>query len=98
MKIDKGLVQARRTPGWFYPALFGLALLFLLPLAWMVSTAFKPAEMIYPSPPQWLPSRVTLENFQKAWKLLDVPQLFANSFFVTTLTVLGSLISSPLVG
>jgi len=98
MKIAKALVRATRTPGWFYPALLGLALLFLLPLAWMVSTALGPAESFYASPPQWLPSRITLENFQKAWKLLDVPQLFANSFLITTLTVFGSLISSPLVG
>jgi ABC-type glycerol-3-phosphate transport system permease component len=98
MKTDKGLVRATRTTGWFYPALLGLAVLFLLPLAWMVSTSLKPAASIYASPPQWLPDRITLENFQKAWKLLDVPLLFANSFLVTALTVLGSLISSPLVG
>jgi multiple sugar transport system permease protein len=81
-----------------YVVLALLALPFLLPLAWMVSTAFKPAAMIYASPPQWIPIPATLENFAQAWKLLNVPQLVANTAIIMVLTVGGALISSSLVG
>ena len=79
-------------------ALTLLALPFLLPLFWMISTAFKPAEMIYASPPQWLPWPLTLENFSKAWRMLPFSRYLANSLLVTALTILGALLSSSLVG
>lgn len=84
--------------GLYYLALMVLALPFLLPFLWMVSTAFKPSEMVYISPPQWIPQPATLENFREAWGLLDFPRFIRNSFWVTGLTVLGTLLSSSLVG
>jgi ABC-type glycerol-3-phosphate transport system permease component len=71
---------------------------FLMPLLWMVSTAFKPTEMVYANPPQWIPDRVTLENFQKAWGLLDFGRFVRNSALVAGLSVVGTLASSSLVG
>ena len=84
--------------GVYYLALAALAVPFLLPLLWMASTAFKPADMIYASPPRWIPDPLTLENFQEAWKLLDFPRFIANSLLVTGLTMLGTMASSSLVG
>lgn len=100
------MIRARQMPAGrlvlpevlYYAVLVGLALPFLLPLLWMLSTAFKPAEMVYASPPQWIPRPVTLDNFREAWGLLDFPQFIANSLWVTGLTVLGTLLSSSLVG
>ena len=37
----------------------------LLPLYWMVNTAFKPKGEILASPPHWIPERPTLRNFQE---------------------------------
>jgi multiple sugar transport system permease protein len=74
------------------------ALPFILPLLWMLSTAFKPAEMVYASPPQWLPGTLTLENFEKAWGLLDFPAFIRNSLLISSLCVVGSVLSSSLVG
>jgi multiple sugar transport system permease protein len=82
----------------YYAFLLLLAIPFVLPLLWMISTAFKPAEMVYLSPPQWFPDPVTLENFREAWSLLDFPRFFCNSLWVTGLTMLGTLLSSSLVG
>lgn len=94
-----GIFDRRVLPGVSYYALLAaLALPFLLPLLWMLSTAFKPAEMVYVSLPQWLPQPVTLDNFREAWGLLDFPRFIANSLWVTGLTVLGTLLSSSLVG
>jgi ABC-type glycerol-3-phosphate transport system permease component len=69
-----------------------------MPLLWMLSTAFKPARMVYVSPPQWLPNPVTLENFQRAWGLLDFAGFVRNSLLITGLSLVGTLASSSLVG
>lgn len=92
------LFRVKPREGLFYVILALLAVPFMMPLLWLISTAFKPAEMVYASPPQWIPNPVTLENFQKGWGLLDFPRFIRNSLLVTTLSVLGTLVSSSLVG
>ncbi len=82
----------------YYTLLISLAIPFLLPILWLVSTAFKPAEMVYLSPPQWIPNPVTIENLTTAWGLLDFPRFFRNTLWVAGLTVLGTALSSSLVG
>ena len=42
-----------------------LALLFLAPLYWMVSTSFKPESDTIASPVQWIPARPTLDNYRE---------------------------------
>lgn len=82
-----------------YVLVLGAAIIpFLLPLLWMVSTAFKPASQVYASPPQWLPRPITLENLARAWGMLDFPRYVRNSLLVTVLTMLGTLASSSVVG
>lgn len=91
--------RPHRFSGWFYYGLLAvLALPFLLPLFWMISTAFKPAEQIYTTAVQWLPAPATLENFSRAWDLLDFPRFIRNSVVITALSVLGTLASSSIVG
>jgi multiple sugar transport system permease protein len=92
-------INSRRSPSWigYYLFLFALSLPFLLPLFWMISTAFKPPALIYASPPRWF-AHPTLENFQKAWALLDFPRFIVNSMFVTSLSVTGTLFSSSITG
>ena len=86
------------SKGASYVILSLVAIPFLLPFLWMVSTALKPASMVYASPPQWIPQPLTLENFRQAWVLLDFPRFFWNSLWVTALTMLGTILSSSLVG
>jgi ABC-type glycerol-3-phosphate transport system permease component len=94
-----GLPTGRRlSAGAFYALLVVLAVPFLMPLAWMVATAFKQPEMVYASPPQWVPNPVTLENFGRAWGLLDFGRFIRNSLLVSGLSVLGTVLSSSLVG
>ncbi len=42
-----------------------LALLFLAPLYWMLSTSFKPESDTIASPVQWIPARPTFENYRE---------------------------------
>lgn len=43
--------------------------LFLLPLAWLLLTAFKPYSELFDSPPTVLPGNGTLANFTEGWAI-----------------------------
>lgn len=88
----------QRTDTWRWLALSVLSLPFFLPFLWMVATAFKPVAQIYSHPLRLLPNPATLANFQQGWRLLDFPQFLGNSLWVTAWTLLGTLLSSSLVG
>jgi multiple sugar transport system permease protein len=78
-----------------YAVLVLIAFFFLLPLAWMFSTAFKP--FVETLQPNWLPQEPTLENFTNIFNDPAIPVLrwFVNSLGVAvTFTVLVVLIDS----
>jgi multiple sugar transport system permease protein len=64
----------------------------------MLSIALRPTADIYISPPKWIPDGLSLENFRTAWQLLDIPKLMGNTLFITCFSIVGSLLSSSLVG
>jgi multiple sugar transport system permease protein len=81
-----------------YALLLGLALLFLLPLFWMLSTAFKPQQLVYRFPPEWFATDWTFANFRTGWNALPFARFFLNSTLITLLTVVGTIVSSSLAG
>ncbi|NER83194.1 MAG: carbohydrate ABC transporter permease [Leptolyngbya sp. SIO1D8] len=71
-----------------YFLLMAIAVVMLLPLIWLVSTAFKsPEENIFAFPPQFLPAAPTLGNFVTVWQQNPFGQYFLNSLIVAVLTV-----------
>ena len=50
-----------------------MAILFLFPLYWIVTGAFKPAIDIYSTDPVWWPTEWTLANFQKLFSSRTAP-------------------------
>ena len=81
-----------------YTLLTALALLFLLPLFWMLTTAFKPQQLVYRFPPEWLSTDWTIANFRTGWNALPFARFFLNSTFIMLLTVIGTVLSSSLAG
>ncbi len=75
--------------------LFG-SVLFLYPLAWMLSTALKSdAEvMINPS---LIPSEFLWINFYKAWKSAPFDIYLNNTLFITVIVMIGALLSNTLI-
>ncbi|MCB1446324.1 MAG: carbohydrate ABC transporter permease [Rhizobiaceae bacterium] len=68
--------QAEKTPAAAWIALAArhlviivLLALFLLPLAWLLLTAFKPYAELFTSPPTVLPANPTLVNFSEGWAI-----------------------------
>ena len=80
-----------------YVLLVLIALVFLLPLGWMVSTSLKPKSQWFSAQIYWIPKTITLDNYKT---LLDNPatpiaRWFGNSLMVGALvTVLILVIDS----
>ncbi|NJR37671.1 MAG: carbohydrate ABC transporter permease [Leptolyngbyaceae cyanobacterium CSU_1_4] len=71
-----------------YLVLGAIALIMLLPLIWLVSTAFKsPTEDIFSFPPQFIPAQPTFQNFVQVWQSNPFGQYLFNSVLVAVLTV-----------
>jgi multiple sugar transport system permease protein len=71
-----------------YLLLLGWAVLTLLPLYWMIVTAFKNQVAIQAIPPDWLPNPPTLQNFVVFFGRAPAFRwLFNSSFVSVTITV-----------
>jgi putative chitobiose transport system permease protein len=76
-----------------YVLLIAIAIVMLLPLLWLTSTALKsPSENIFQFPPQLLPAHPTLQNFVRVWESQPFGRYFVNSLLVSVLTVGFNLI------
>jgi multiple sugar transport system permease protein len=76
--------------------LFGLAMVY--PLVWMLSSSFKPTNLIFSEIGLW-PSEFTLDNYVQGWNALEYPftRFYLNSFLVATGAILGNLLSCSMV-
>ncbi|MGQ9632489.1 MAG: carbohydrate ABC transporter permease [bacterium] len=75
-----------------------VSVMFLSPLLWMLSTAFKDMTQIFVFPPRWIPNPPKPENFLTALKWLNFRTTFTNTLIILSGTVIGSLFSSSIVG
>jgi len=82
-----------------YIALVIGALVFLLPLFWMITTALKSADEIYVFPPVFFPKTFRWQNFPDGWNYerMDFPRWLLNSLILSGVTVVAVLLSSSLV-
>ena len=86
-----------RKPLWqtvaLYALMSGIAVLMLLPLLWLVSTAFKsPTEHIFEFPPRFLPQQPTFNNFGEVWRANPFGTYFFNSILIAVITVVVNLL------
>ena len=79
-------------------ALAALALLTLVPLAWMVSVSFMPAGEANQLPPRFLPSAPTLEHYRALFERLDLGRAFRNSLLLSTAITAISLLCNSMAG
>jgi multiple sugar transport system permease protein len=76
-----------------------LAIIFLFPIAWSMLSSLKPPPEASASPPTFLPSRITLDNFFKLNEYGDgIGQYLFNSTATAVMTVIGSIVLSTLGG
>jgi ABC-type glycerol-3-phosphate transport system permease component len=72
------------------------ALIFLIPLAWMLLTALKTMPENYTFPPILLPKVAQWQNFKVAWTSYNFTLYTFNTLFITLTSMVGVLATSTL--
>ena len=80
--------------------LLALVAFALAPFAWVALTSFKTRQELYATPLQYLPSALTVANYVDAWtsKLTPFSRFFANSLWVSSVTMVATTVISILAG
>lgn len=83
----------------FYVILVPLSVVMLLPIVYIVSSAFKPPDELFAFPPRFLVTNPTLDNFTDLFSKLStsgipVSRYLFNSILITVVTVLASIFVS----
>lgn len=68
------------------------SIVMIFPFYWMFISAFKTAAEVNTTPPTWLPSRFTFENFVYAFRTAPFFRYFLNSVAVTLSVVLLTML------
>lgn len=90
--------KAERWRGGLVTALvWVVALLFLIPFLWMISSSLKPNYQIFEVPPRWIPDPPRWENYREALTMLPFDRYIANTAIITVLTIVGHLLSCTLI-
>ena len=75
-----------------------IAVIFIIPLVYMVSTSLKPKSEVLQDTISLIGSRVTTENYERAWNAFPFARYMFNSIFVglatTALTVFTSAMAA----
>lgn len=75
-----------------------LALLVLLPVVWMVFSAFKPEKEIISWPPTFFPASVTLQNFVDVQDRINIMRYMLNSVIYAGVTTLLAVVVNSMAG
>ena len=73
------------------------AVLMLFPLAWMLSTSLKPLSDVYLFPPKWIPDPIQWQNYADAINTIPFLTYLKNTALITTLVIIGKVLSVTLV-
>jgi multiple sugar transport system permease protein len=99
------LAAERRRPGSFRVTsvvsqilLSLVALLFMVPIIWMLLSALKPSAEVFTTPPTLFGSEVKFSNFVEAWNYLPFGRFILNTVFVAGIGTLITLLASAMSG
>lgn len=81
-----------------YLACTVVALVFVGPFAWMVSSSLKSLSDIYAFPPTFIPDEIRWSNYSDAWNALPFDRFFVNSLIVAVTTTVGAILTSSMAG
>jgi multiple sugar transport system permease protein len=75
-----------------------VALIWIFPFIWMVSSSFKTNREFLSAGLNLIPQQFRTENYVRAWEVANFSQYFQNSVIVTVTTVLIVVVISALTG
>lgn len=80
-----------------YLLLIAGAVFMVFPFIWMLSTSLKTVGAISQMPPQLIPNPLNWDNYVTIWNKVDFGRYTLNSFFIVSIEMVGSLVSSTFV-
>lgn len=80
-----------------YATLIAVAIILVLPLYWMLSTALKTPAQTFALPPEWIPNPIQWQNFAMVFQEVPFGRFIINTFILVGLNVLGELVAVSLV-
>ncbi|GGZ57175.1 carbohydrate ABC transporter permease [Streptomyces rochei] len=93
----KSYSQTRPSP-WQYVVLAGLAVLFVYPIWWAISSSLKPANDIVRSPLSFSPGSLTLDNYRAMLDDVPLGTGFLNTLLVVAVKGTLTMCLCPLAG
>ena len=81
-----------------YVVLILLALMVLVPVLWMISTAFKTEAQTYSPKPQWIPDPISLESFRKFFTTYNFGRMTLNSLVTCIFAMIICITCACLAG
>ncbi|MDO4292511.1 MAG: carbohydrate ABC transporter permease [Eubacteriales bacterium] len=73
------------------------AVIILIPIAWMVSTALKSAPEVAAYPPRLLPEKPLFENFAIAWNKAPFTRYTINTLIIVFFNIIGGVFSNSFI-
>jgi multiple sugar transport system permease protein len=80
-----------------YAVLIIIAIIILLPFAWLLSGSLKTIGQYYASPIQWIPNPFKWSNYVEAFTVYGFARYVANSIFLAVWEMVASTVVSSLV-
>jgi len=80
-----------------YTLLLVLGIAIMLPLLWTLSSSLKPAGAGTRFPPEFIPKVFVWDNYPHVFRMIPFMTFFKNSVIVSSLAVLGEVLSASLV-
>ncbi len=77
-----------------------IGFIMIYPLIWMVGSSFKPLNEIFTDAIRLIPKEFVTYNYSNGWRGFagySFADFFSNSFVISSLATLGSLLSSPFI-
>lgn len=75
-----------------------LLITFLIPAIWMISSSLKASTEVFAHPIVWIPASPQWKNYTKIFDILPFMKFAQNTIVVTGLAVIGTIVSSLMVG
>jgi multiple sugar transport system permease protein len=79
--------EGSRTGRWRHLPAILMSAVFLLPLLYMVTGSLRKAGLPPPRTPEFLPSPLAFDNYERAFELVDIPRYTLNSLVVAAVAV-----------
>lgn len=82
----------------FYGALSVLAIPFVFPTWWMITSSLKPVNEIFAFPPSLWPADPTLQAYADAFTIQPFAQQYFNSLYIAVVVTVGTMLIAAMAG